>query len=85
LALCRAKRGRPSRARKRRHRRRSQRGYGNFDHIAFLASDYDATCRHLDALGVEFRNNDVPRARLRQLFLTDPNRVMIELNFPMDA
>ncbi|HXS41023.1 MAG TPA: VOC family protein [Stellaceae bacterium] len=58
---------------------------GNFDHIAFLAGDYDGTCRHLDALGVEFRKNDVPRARLRQLFLTDPNRVMIELNFPMDA
>jgi catechol 2,3-dioxygenase-like lactoylglutathione lyase family enzyme len=58
---------------------------GNFDHIAFLANDYDTTCRHLDALGVEFRKNDVPRARLRQLFLTDPNRVMIELNFPVGA
>ena len=27
---------------------------GNFDHIAFLANDYDTTCRHLDALG-EYR------------------------------
>ncbi|HKT18257.1 MAG TPA: VOC family protein [Stellaceae bacterium] len=58
---------------------------GNFDHIAFLASDYDATCRHLRALGLKFRANDVPSARLRQLFLTDPNRVMIELNFPSNA
>ena len=58
---------------------------GNFDHIAFLASDYDATCRHLRALGLNFRANDVPSARLRQLFLTDPNRVMIELNFPSNA
>ena len=55
---------------------------GNFDHVAFLAQDYDATSRHLRALGLEFRSNDVPAARLRQLFLTDPNRVMIELNFP---
>lgn len=55
---------------------------GNFDHVAFLASDYDATCARLSALDVAFRTNDVPSARLRQVFLTDPNRVMIELNFP---
>lgn len=55
---------------------------GNFDHVAFLAQDYDGTCQHFRALGLEFRANDVPSARLRQLFLTDPNRVMIELNFP---
>lgn len=54
---------------------------GNFDHVAFLADDYDATCARLRALGLEFRANDVPAARLRQLFLTDPNRIMIELNF----
>jgi catechol 2,3-dioxygenase-like lactoylglutathione lyase family enzyme len=54
---------------------------GNFDHVAFLAQDYDATCQHFRRLGLEFRENDVPQARLRQLFLTDPNRVMIELNF----
>jgi catechol 2,3-dioxygenase-like lactoylglutathione lyase family enzyme len=54
---------------------------GNFDHVAFLAQDYDGTCAHFRTLGVEFRSNDVPSARLRQLFLTDPNRVMIELNF----
>ena len=55
---------------------------GNFDHVAFLAQDYDGTCQHFRALGLEFRENDVPNARLRQIFLTDPNRVMIELNFP---
>jgi catechol 2,3-dioxygenase-like lactoylglutathione lyase family enzyme len=54
---------------------------GNFDHVAFLAQDYDETCQHFRALGLQFRENDVPSARLRQLFLTDPNRVMIELNF----
>lgn len=55
---------------------------GNFDHVAFLARDYDATCAHLRRLGLAFRTNDVPSAGLRQLFLTDPNQVMIELNFP---
>ncbi len=58
---------------------------GNFDHVAFLAQDYESTCRHFRALGLAFRENDVPNARLRQLFLTDPNRVMIELNFPTAA
>lgn len=55
---------------------------GNFDHVAFLAQDYDGTCRHLRSLGLPFQENDVPNANLRQVFLTDPNRVMVELNFP---
>ncbi len=55
---------------------------GNFDHVAFLARDHEGTCRHLRGLGLPFRENDVPSTRLRQLFLTDPNHVMIELNFP---
>jgi len=58
---------------------------GNFDHVAFLAQDYEGTRRHFQSLGLKFRENDVPAARLRQLFLTDPNRVMIELNFPVAA
>lgn len=54
---------------------------GSFDHVAFLGKDYDGTRRHLDGLGLSYRQNDVPSANLRQLFLVDPNRVMIELNF----
>ena len=55
---------------------------GNFDHIAFLAQDYEGTCQHLRKLGLRFRENDVASANLRQIFLTDPNHVMVELNFP---
>jgi len=58
---------------------------GNFDHVAFLAQDYEGTCRHFEALGLSFRRTDVPAARLRQLFVTDPNRVTVELNFPNPA
>lgn len=55
---------------------------GNFDHVAFLAQDYDGMRGHLQKLGMPFRETDVPAARLRQLFVTDPNLVTIELNFP---
>jgi catechol 2,3-dioxygenase-like lactoylglutathione lyase family enzyme len=55
---------------------------GNFDHVAFLARDFDTTRRHFEKLGLPYRENDVPGAQLKQLFLTDPNKVMIELNFP---
>ena len=33
-------------------------------------------------LGIAFREQDVPSIRLRQLFVEDPNKVMVELNFP---
>ena len=33
-------------------------------------------------MGLSFRENEVPGIRLRQLFVQDPNKVMIELNFP---
>jgi catechol 2,3-dioxygenase-like lactoylglutathione lyase family enzyme len=55
---------------------------GNFDHVAFTASDFDGMRQHLARLGIAFREQDVPGARIRQLFVQDPNRVMIELNFP---
>ena len=58
---------------------------GNFDHVAFLGSDFDGMRDHLKQLGIAFRQQDVPGARIRQLFIQDPNRVMIELNFPAPA
>ncbi len=58
---------------------------GNFDHVAFLARDFEATREHLQSLGLAFHETDVPSAKLRQLFVTDPNRITIELNFPTPA
>ncbi|WP_439814593.1 VOC family protein [Zavarzinia sp. CC-PAN008] len=54
---------------------------GNFDHVAFTAEDFDGTCAHLDQLGITYRRQAVPGAPIRQIFLTDPNAVMVELNF----
>jgi catechol 2,3-dioxygenase-like lactoylglutathione lyase family enzyme len=55
---------------------------GNFDHVAFTADDFAGMRRRFERLRLTFRENEVPGIRLRQLFVQDPNKVMIELNFP---
>jgi catechol 2,3-dioxygenase-like lactoylglutathione lyase family enzyme len=55
---------------------------GNFDHVAFTAANFDDMRSRFKELGIKFREQEVPSARIRQLFLEDPNKVMVELNFP---
>jgi len=57
---------------------------GSFDHVAFTARDFPGTRERFTKLGVAFREQQVPDAPNRQLFVEDPNRVTIELNFPSD-
>ncbi len=52
---------------------------GNLDHLAFRRTDHDRLVARLEAAGVEAVRNEVPGA-FRQLFVTDPNGVRIELN-----
>ncbi len=55
---------------------------GAFDHIAFVATDYDELLASLERNGLEpFRNVTNPNG-LRQVFLLDPNGVKIEVNIP---
>jgi len=54
---------------------------GVIDHIAFGSRGFEAIKQHLSHKGVEFRVNEVPNSTRRQIFLTDPNNVLIELNF----
>lgn len=56
-------------------------GTGPLDHIAFNASGFDETVRRLERLGVEMSRNELDDIGLRQLFIRDPNGLMIELNF----
>ena len=58
---------------------------GNFDHIAFLAEDFEGMRKHFTSLGIKFEARDVPGTPIRQMFFPDPNRVMIEINFPRRA
>jgi len=50
------------------------------DHVAFAAGGYEELAARLEAAEIEAVANDVPAAGVRQLFLTDPNGVRIELN-----
>ena len=55
---------------------------GSFDHFAFLASDFAGIKARLEAKGVNYRENHIAQPPIDQLFFPDPNRVMVELNFP---
>jgi catechol 2,3-dioxygenase-like lactoylglutathione lyase family enzyme len=60
----------------------SLKGTGVIDHIAFFADGLAAMIDHLRAKGVAFRERSVPSLGLHQLFLDDPNGVVVELNYP---
>jgi catechol 2,3-dioxygenase-like lactoylglutathione lyase family enzyme len=59
-------------------------GSGAVDHIAFRAVDLTGMHAHLADLGVDWRDRTVPDQSLRQVFVEDPNGVVIELNFAAD-
>ena len=51
------------------------------DHVAFEAQGFEQTCNQLESSGYPFRTADVPKTKIRQIFLVDPNGVKLELNF----
>ncbi|MEI9996820.1 MAG: VOC family protein [Rhizomicrobium sp.] len=51
------------------------------DHIAFRSRDIEATRATLQSRGLRFRETGVPGGRLRQIFVNDPDGILIELNF----
>jgi catechol 2,3-dioxygenase-like lactoylglutathione lyase family enzyme len=50
------------------------------DHLAFAGADYEQLAARLEEAGVPAVPNAAPG--LRQLFVTDPNGVRVEINFP---
>ena len=57
-------------------------GSGAVDHIAFLANGLEEKIQLLKTLKVPYRERTVPVLKLHQIFLDDPNGVVIELNYP---
>src|SRR6185437_9587161 len=55
------------------------------DHIAFRGLDLDATRATLKSRGLRYRENEVPGARISQIFVHDPDGILIELNFRYSA
>ena len=54
---------------------------GVVDHIAFLATDPGTFVQKFKTLGIKARPRMFPEFELFQLFLQDPDGLMIELNF----
>ena len=52
-----------------------------FDHVAFTATDYDATIVRLEKLSIEFKTREISVAGQKQIFFRDPAGNGIELNF----
>lgn len=57
-------------------------GTGSVDHLAFFTTGLATQLQRLRDHGVAFRERSVPVLDLHQVFLDDPNGVVIELNFP---
>ncbi len=60
---------------------RAAEGTGSFDHVAFQGDDFDAMRGRLETAGVTFKERVVPGGRLKQLFVPDPEGVLVEINF----
>jgi hypothetical protein len=56
-------------------------GAGTIDHIAFACQDLEGFKGRLRDLEVPFGEAGVASAAVRQLFLRDPNGIVVELNF----
>ena len=59
----------------------SLKGTGAVDHVAFYADGLAAMLAHLARIGFPVRQRTVPSVGLHQLFLDDPNGVVVELNY----
>ena len=55
---------------------------GVVDHIGFQGTDPEGMARRLAALGLPTRTRHIAPIALYQIFVTDPDGLAIELNFP---
>ena len=62
----------------------SLQGSGSIDHVAFRGQGYDEMVARCRSLEVPARERLVQALKLRQIFVTDPNGISIELNFHGD-
>ena len=54
---------------------------GVVHHVAFASRDFAGMKRRLESRGIDFDSRQVPGGELWQIFVNDPNGVMIELNY----
>ncbi len=61
---------------------RQLQGSGAIDHVAFFATGLAAMRQTLAHLGIAARERSVPGIGLHQVFVDDPNGIVVELNYP---
>ena len=54
---------------------------GAIHHVALACTGHDEVLRRIEALGLPCQTNLVAAIGLRQIFTSDPNNVLLELNF----
>lgn len=54
---------------------------GVVHHVAFVSSGFDGMAQRLKSRGMTYEARQVPGGDLWQIFVRDPNGVMIELNY----
>jgi catechol 2,3-dioxygenase-like lactoylglutathione lyase family enzyme len=59
-------------------------GTGALHHVAFACIGHDAMIARLHRLGLAHRLRDIAAIGLRQIFVTEPNGVLLELNYRED-
>jgi catechol 2,3-dioxygenase-like lactoylglutathione lyase family enzyme len=59
-------------------------GTGAIDHVAFAADNHDEMVARIEREGLPYRTRR-PTPELLQLYLLDPNGILIELNFATDG
>ena len=55
---------------------------GALDHVAFRGTDPRGMMAKLDSLNIKYEHNEALGGRLNQVFLQDPEGIIVELNFP---
>lgn len=54
---------------------------GAIHHVAFECDGFEETLAFLKTRGLSYGYNEIPSIPLKQLFVSDPNNVLLELNF----
>lgn len=54
---------------------------GAIHHVAFECDGLDDMLARLEGRGMPFKRAEIPSINLTQLFVVDPNNVLLELNF----
>lgn len=57
---------------------------GLLDHVAFSCEGLPEMKARLAGRALDYEERVIPRDRQTQLFLRDPNGIMVELNYPTD-